>query len=251
MIFLYIKELQNRIILLFIAYICLLCSLFFYKEVLLFVVVLPVLKSTGSTMFYFIYTNFSELFEVYLYLSFLFCNFVFYILLLFHVICFLMPGLLLHEKNKIKLFFSLNLLFVIISFCTLNYLIIPLLYEFFRKIQEISFNNYFNFYLEARLVEYVVFYAKVLKFEIWCSIFYIILYIYITLKDNKINFLKKSRRFIYLFFIVNATLFSPPDICYQLFIFLITTILYEVVVLTLFINSNLTLIKNSQSQINL
>ena len=92
MIFLYIKELQNRIILLFIAYICLLCSLFFYKEVLLFVVVLPVLKSTGSTMFYFIYTNFSELFEVYLYLSFLSCNFVFYILLLFHVICFLIPG---------------------------------------------------------------------------------------------------------------------------------------------------------------
>lgn len=181
---------------------------YFYKEILLFFLIRYYI-SLNSDLFYFIFTNVTEIFYVY-FIIVNFINFqVFCWYYIFHVIVFLSPALFIDEHKYLNFFFKLFTFFLSLSFLLANYLLIPLIWNFF-----FNFQSLLPIHFEAKLSEYIYFYTNVYFFcFIYCQIFsalFLFLHdIYSKLSDIKI---KKFRKLYYYILVVFSILISPSEI---------------------------------------
>jgi Sec-independent protein secretion pathway component TatC len=115
--YIYISEIKNRIFLLFLTWISTIFACYFYKEIILFYI----LNSTNgnkieyTVMNYFIFTDVTEIFQIYMQLIFFISNQIILIYFFYHYLIFLSSGLYTFEYKKLYLFLQLLMCYLISS----------------------------------------------------------------------------------------------------------------------------------------
>lgn len=234
----YFLEIKNRLLLLLITWISIIFVGFVYKETLLFVFVKPTFYNSfiNSPVFnYFIYTNISEIFTAFFQLIIFMANQIFFACFFYHILVFVTPGLYLFEYNYLKSIFRLGLFFWFISFFALNYFLLPASFYFFFGFQESFKNKIISFYFEAKLTEYFQFYMSLyyicaLNFQVFTIL--IVFLEYINISSTVV---KNLRKFLYFFFVIFATLITPPDVFSQICLSLVVIIIYECLLICIFL----------------
>ena len=193
-----------------------LLTCYFYKETILFMLI----DSSNYAEQYFIFTDISEIFYVYLQLTFFVSNQVTLMMLFYHSIIFLSSGLYKSEYEKLQFAFQVYILSWICSMILLNKIIIPVSWDFFLSFQSFHLVKSFSMDFEARILEYYSFFEKfyficVLYFQVF--LIPVLFFRYIK-KDLYFRF----RKVFYYCCVVFATTITPPDvlsqICLSLFI---------------------------------
>lgn len=231
MVCFYLKELYNRGCLVFFTWCFLVLICFFYREMLMLLLILPIIKLSQIPLFYFIYTDIIELFQTYISLAFFIGNSLTAILLLFQIITFLNSGLYIVERILLKRVLFFITFSQISAYVFISVVILPELCYFLQGFQESAQLNFLNFHLEAKIKEYLYLYTKLLKIFCLCFLFYCLLYFYACYIKNTLMNIKNLRRYIYISFLICATIISPPDIIYQLVFVIILIIIFEILFL--------------------
>ena len=202
--FKYLFEIKNRLSLLFVNWAFVVAISYCYKEVLLFSIIL------NSDRFYFIFTNVTEIFSVYLtIISFISVQVILWYLF-YHILIFIVPALFKTEFKLVNFFFKILTFFLFFSFLLSNYILIPLTWQFFLSFKPLFFAKSVHF--EARLSEYLTFYTTVYYFcLIYCQIFSVLVFFLsdVYFKNSLIK-IKKFRKVYYYIFVIFATTVSPP-----------------------------------------
>jgi len=229
----YYKEIKNRFILIFCTWIFCLSTCYHYKEPILFLVI------NSSSLFlnsnekpYFIFTNITEVFYVYLELVLFISNQVLTIMLIYQILMFLSFGLYQFELKKLKFLFQIFMLAWISSSFLLFSFVVPLTWKFFLSFQGNSINNHLvSFFFEAKLNEYLHYFISLYYVCLINCQFLVLLLIILNSVNNKLKKTKTFRKLFYLIFIIFSTVVTPPDVFSQICISGILIIIYECVVL--------------------
>lgn len=226
----YILEIKNRFLLTIYSTFLTLITCYCYKETLLYFSVKPNIINLKSKVSYFIITNITDILSTYL----KFCYFIavqsFIIVLCYHFIKFLMPGLYLNEIKKIKFYiFICGILWVIIFF--FFKFILPITWNFFFSFQYSTSSHYnINLFFEAKLTEYIDFYILIYCNCLFLWLFFISIIMLLNFLPYRIQFVKKSRKIFYIIFYFIATIITPPDVISQIIIGNVFIIFYEIVI---------------------
>lgn len=202
-----------------------------YKESLLFLLTQPyyviLLKHKSLFTPYFIFTDVTEVFSVYVKIT-LFCSSqISFILLIYHSLLFLGPAFFGLERFYLqKLIRDLVLVWIVVLFFS-NYFIIPTTWSFFLSFQEMSSFKSVSLYFEAKLSEYIDLYIGFYYLCIIYSQLLIILLSFLRYNNMATSSLKKFRKVYYYIFIIITTILTP-DIFSQLIISFVIIVFYEV-----------------------
>ena len=225
----YLFEIKNRLFLLVLLWLFVVLVCYYYKEVLLF----SLIKSficLNSNLFYFIFTNVTEIFSAY----FTIISFISFQVacwyLIYQIFMFLSPALFSSEHQYLDFFFKLLTFFFFFSFVLSNYVLIPLTWQFFLSFKPISFAK--SVYFEARLSEYLNFYTNVYCFcLVYCQIFSVLFFFISDIYSKKSYIkIKKFRKLYYYILVLFSTLVSPPDVIIQVLISLSLLVAYEFII---------------------
>ena len=236
----YYKEIRNRFFLIILTWISCLIVCYSYKEILLFALInfnYSLIECNKN--FYFIFTDITEVFTVYMELSIFMANQIVIVFLLYQIVMFFTSSL--YKFEYIRLQFALKVFITswLLSTVLLYSLIIPFSWNFFLGFRESSNNQSFELFFETRLIEYFHYFTSIYYISlINCQFLGLLTVIVLTLNKR----LKQSTRFrklFYLIFIVFSTMVTPPDIISQISLTLLLIITYEVLLLVRFININM------------
>lgn len=227
----YYLELKNRIFLLLFTWFSTLIICYLYKETLLFLLINSSNYLNLLTKPYFIFTNVSEIFYVYIELIFFIANQISIVMLFYHILIFITLGLYEFELTKLIMAFKFFLFSWIFSLMLLYKVVMPYSWSFFLKFQQ-NENSFqcVSFFFEARIVEYL---------EYFISLYYLcfincqllaILTLILTNLSEKLDKLKTFRKLFYFVFVIFSTLTTPPDIISQIILSLILIFIYECLV---------------------
>lgn len=231
MIYKYYIEGKNRFLLLFLGWLSLLFICYFYKEVLLFIFVsVSSYKGYVSSGFYFIFTDVTELFNVYFKLIFFISNQFLVILVFYHLLMFFVLGLYEKEYKQLYFVFKVILLYWITAIIVAYKIIIPLSWFFFLSFQQKTSLTTVSFFFEARILEYINFFINlyflcliIFQFLVFTTIFLNSIYLTIT----QIKFVRK---YFYFSFIAFSTVVTPPDIFSQIIVSSFLFFFFELVI---------------------
>jgi sec-independent protein translocase protein TatC len=231
----YFLEIKNRLLLLFLTFFSMLLIIYFYKEIILFLIVnsnkyVYFYKNTG--VFYFIFTDVYEIFYVYMQIFFFLCLQTNFLYLVYHFFIFIGPAIYKSEYIIVSNWLKISMVVWLISIFFAHYLIIPLTWNFFVNLQSLKIS--FNLYFEAKLNEYILFYVSLCCLCIFYfqTIVYIILFFFYSNIDKTKN-IKQLKKVNYFLFFIFSTLFSPPDVFSQITISFTFIFLYEILVFCL------------------
>lgn len=232
--YLYYLEIKNRIILILVTWLFTLFIGYLYKEVLLFFI----LNSThffqspfeNRTEFnYFIFTDITEIFYVYIDLTLFISNQVILLNFCYHVLMFLSPSLYTSEYKNLYFFIKISFFTFIFSIGLLNAYLLPLSWNFFLNLQ----NNDFNLtplFFEAKISEYLIYYINLYRLCLLNSQFSLFMFVYINSLGENVFKIKKLRKFFYFMFFFISTLVTPPDVISQLCFSFSLIFIYETVI---------------------
>jgi sec-independent protein translocase protein TatC len=224
----YLIEIKNRAFLLLFTYLFLVVAIYYYKEIILFLIIQSKTKFDYTSSDYFIFTDVTEIFSVYIKLILFFSTQIIIIFLLYHFIVFLIPALFNNESFYLKIFFKLFLFIWAFSAIISTKVLIPVTWDFFLSFQKLVIQTTsLNIYFEAKLLEYFYFYAyfyfiTIIYFQIGILLFLILNYFNISLL-----IIKKFRKVNYFFFVLMSTILCP-DMNSQLIISFIVILNYEI-----------------------
>ncbi len=168
---------------------------------------------------------------------FLACYFSLFVVV-FSIFEFLKPGLTVNERNVSVFFIKGQFLIQFFSFLFLYKMFLPHLVKFLLAFEQNKNENFFNFYFQPRLLDYIlvfwsVFYLIIFLFQI--SFF---LFVLIQFRLVDIRFFIKNRREFIIFFLIIGCVFSPPDIYSQILLAFPCFLFYEIIIFFLiFINN--------------
>ena len=224
----YFEELKNRFILLLLTVISTFLVSYCYKEIILFLVVTPSYQNSANfNNFYFIFTDVIEIFNVYVKLSWFICFQSLLLYLIYHAVVFFSPALFFKEfkfLSEVSFFIFLIWIFLI---NLLNFLIIPLFWDFFLSFQNTKNDYVINLHFEAKLMEYLHFYFNLYYlFMSYLNIFIAMFFLFYNVIDN-LKLLKKIRKIVYFILILVSTFLSPPDVISQFMLSCFTIFIYE------------------------
>jgi sec-independent protein translocase protein TatC len=230
MIYHFITELKNRTLLIVLAWTSVVAVGYFYKEVLLFLLVKPNLCLFQHNSQYFIFTNLTDIFSTYLKLISFVGNQFFLAFLVYHLFVFLVPGLYFSEYKKYATFFRTSLTLWFFSIFILNIYLLPLSWKFFLSFQTFSDHSVLTFHLEAKIIEYLDLYINL--YYICCLNFQllVLLIVFVNYIKENLDLIKTLRKFFYLGFFLIATFMTPPDIFSQLIVGMITIMIFELTI---------------------
>lgn len=233
----YIIELKNRFVLLLISWSSVMFVSYVYKENLLFLLVQSEFCECNKfSIDYFIFTDVSEVFSVYLELCLFLSLQIIYLYIIYQAFIFLGSGLFKAEYYYFNTLLTSFIGFWLFSLFLLKYALIPVTYQFFFNFKNLGV---INLHFEAKLSQYLKFYIKCYSmFTFYIQIFalLILLFNYIHLD---MRLLKNYRKIFHFLFIIFATLFSPPDVLTQLAVSLLLVIFYESLILWLYVKTSL------------
>jgi len=116
----------------------------------------------------------------------------------------------------------------------LNIFILPYCWSFFLSFQSTIINQAIKIHFEAKITEYIDFYISLYSLcNGSCQVF-LILFLFIETRFDKINFIKNSRKIIYFILFIIATLITPPDVTSQIIIGCSFILMYEFIIVFLF-----------------
>lgn len=234
MLYDYILELRNRTLLIAIMWISLIVTCFSYKETLLFLTIKPNIYLYTQNFVYFIATNLTDILSSYLHLSYFLANQIVTLYTLYNIFTFLMPALYQFEYRYLRIILFFILFFWFLSFFVLNSYILPYCWNFFLSFQSTVVNQAIKVHFEAKITEYVYFYIFLHSIYIGISQVFLILFLLLDNRIDKINFVKNTRKFLYFMFFLVATLITPPDIFSQIIVGCSFILIYEIIILIIF-----------------
>ena len=230
----YIIEAKNRLVLILFSFILCFITSYCYKETLLFLTIKN-LKISKEDSFYFISTNLTEIITSYIKLSYINSASLILILITYHILTFFGPALTAKEYNTIKQYSIKNFYFFIFLLLIFNIYLLPLFWKFFLDFQNLHSFKKVNIYFEGRIEEYINFYSKLCFLLFVSTQFCVSLFLILNKIKNKITFIKKSRKIIYLVLLLISTTITPPDVFSQLIIFFLFLIIFEILtIITIF-----------------
>lgn len=230
----YLLEIKNRLLLLFLTWFSIILIIYLNKETVLFNVIQKNSLKTNNKqleIFYFIFTNVTEIFSVYLQLITFLNLQTICIYFIYHFFIFIIPALFKSEYSYLKWIIQVASLNYLISIILANFFLFPMAWWFFLSFQELTINNSFNLHFEAKLIEYlnfyiVFYYTCVFYCQIFTLLFLFFNYIDINKKD-----IKKFRKLSFFYFFILSIFINSSEIWTQIFIFLIFIVLYECLIL--------------------
>jgi sec-independent protein translocase protein TatC len=234
MLYDYILELRNRTLLIAIMWVSLIVICFSYKETLLFLSIKPNLYLYKQNLVYFIATNLTDILYAYLHLSYFLANQIVALYTIYNIFAFLTPALYKFEYMYLKTILLFILFFWLLGFLVLNSYILPYCWNFFLSFQTTVVNQAIKVHFEAKITEYVYFYIFLHSIYTGISQAFLILFLFLDTRIDKINFIKNSRKFLYFMFFLLATLITPPDIISQIIVGCSFILIYEILLLVIF-----------------
>nr|YP_010516738.1 SecY-independent transporter protein [Haslea karadagensis]UXN44281.1 SecY-independent transporter protein [Haslea karadagensis] len=229
----YYIEFKSRSLLLIMTWVSTILVSYLYKEILLFLMIEPSLNYSNQNMLYFIFTNVTEIFTVYLKIIIFVGNHILIIFTLYHITLFLSLGLYKSELKNITFLIKTSFLVFILSVNFFNNILLPLSWSFFLSFQSFSFLKSIDLYFESKLNEYLIFYITSYYLCVtYCQIFVLLISFCKYLKNN-LNQIKQYRKIIYFSFLVMSTVLTPPDIISQIVLSLNLIFIYELLVYNL------------------
>ena len=183
------------------------------------------IDSSNSAEQYFIFTDISEIFYVYLQLTFFVSNQITLLMLLYHSIIFLSSGLYKSEYEKLQFAFQVYTLSWICSVLLLNKIIVPVSWDFFLSFQKA---DGIAFFFEAKIMEYLNYFTNLYYVcFLNCQLLAVITLLLNNYSKN-INRIRKFRKLFYMLFVVFSTLTTPPDIISQVLMSASLITFYEI-----------------------
>lgn len=174
---------------------------------------------------YFIFTDISEVFYVYLQLTFFVSNQIALLMLFYHSIIFLSSGLYKSEYEKLQFAFKVYILSWISSVLLLNKVIIPVSWDFFLSFQKA---DGIAFFFEAKIIEYLNYFTNLYYVcFLNCQLLAVITLLLNNYSKN-INRIRKFRKLFYMLFVIFSTLTTPPDIISQVLMSASLITFYEI-----------------------
>jgi sec-independent protein translocase protein TatC len=221
----YFIEIKNRLFLILASQTCSFLVLYYYKNILLFITVYPILK-LKTPVSYFIVNDVMELFSVYFYII-LFINKQLIVLSFFyHFFVFTAPAWYKSEFQSLTLAGKVIFCLWISSNLATNVIFIPVTWLFFLDFNNTEYGLFFNVYFEPRLIDYLHFYVVFYWVNFWYCQLAGLIFFSLSLPLVSLTFIKKYRKFFYFgFFLIAAVVCS--DIFSQLFFIMILLLTYE------------------------
>jgi len=229
MILKYFLEIKNRTFLIIISWIFTFLICYSYKDALLFTFIKPSLYLFKINTLYFISTNLTEIFSTHIKLASFIGNQVIILYGIYHIFIFIIPGLYNFEYLNFKFVLICGIIVWLLTIILLYNLILPWSWNFFLSFQQTLSNNKLQLHFEARLWEYLKFFIKLYNISIINCQFIILIFVYINSIEKNLNFIKNFRKLIYFLIFLISAFITPPDIISQIFLSLITIIIYEIV----------------------
>jgi Sec-independent protein secretion pathway component TatC len=225
----YYLEIKNRLILLLFTWSFSLSVCYIYKETLLFTLI------NSSDSFnalngkpYFIFTNVTEIFYVYLELSLFISNQIAILALFYQLLMFLSLGLYQFEFLKLKASFQIFIVSWFVSTILLYKYVIPFSWDFFLSFQQNSNGiQPISFFFEAKIVEYFNYFTNLYYICLLNCQLLAIFTFFLTDLSEKLGEIKTFRKLFYLIFVIFSTITTPPDIVTQVIISLFLIGIYE------------------------
>lgn len=222
-------EIKNRFTLLVVTVLSVFLTGYYYKTFLLILVIISNSTLSNDILNYFIFTSLTEMFVIYVMLSFFLTIHITYFVVFYQVICFLAPGLFKQEFVFLKKILSASILLGVLSIYFFYNHLIPIVSNFFLSFQSYSIQT-INFYFEAKIYEYLIFYK-----DLYLSCFFIFqnclfLILLANFTSHNLIVLKTARKFIYIILLTFSTLLTPPDIFSQLFVFSSLLVGFEILI---------------------
>lgn len=226
----YLLEIYNRLLVLFLTWILNFLVLYFYKEEIIYLLG----QHQQNILPYFISTNLTEIFFVFIKLSCFLAFYFLYPVLLLQIALFLLPGLYSYEYTILRnLFFLSMILYVTTTYFTYE-IFLPSCWKFFNSFQLNAEENFVSIYLETRIADYLNFFTE--SFLLLNIILHIFLIFLFLLHKFTLNFIVKYRKFFYFSFFLFATLLTPPDIFSQIIIGSFFLFSFEIFLFSLFLS---------------
>ncbi len=242
--YIYLVEIKNRLLYLIISWFLISIILFFYKDCIIYFILKPCITKKIINNFYFIYTNLTEVISVYLKLVFFLGFYLSYPHIIYHLWKFIYPIFYIKNLKKNKLLLLLFSLFWFILNIILYIWIIPNLWEFFLNIGSNNYQNPVGLHFEAKFNEYINF---IIQIYIISNILFQFFFSLITLilKKNQYNLrsIKQLRKISYFFFLIFATIITPPDIIDQIIIIFALSCVIECILIIVIIKNEFFFLK--------
>lgn len=237
----YYKEIKNRLVVIITAWGFTLGVCYLYKETILFgLISLNYSFIRLNVKPYFIFTEVTEIFTVYLDLSLFITNQIGIFFLCYQTFMFLSLGLYKFEFLTLKFAFRVFIVCWLFSTFLLYYLVIPFSWSFFLSFQESSSAlQPFSLFFETKLTEYFHYFKNLYYICLFSCQFLGILTIFLTSLNEKFKQARAFRKLFYLMFVVFSTIITPPDVLSQICISLSLIITYEFLLLAKFIKINM------------
>lgn len=220
----YYKEIKNRSILLVLNWSLLLVTCYSYKEILLFTLI----DLSNYLNTYFIFTNVSEVFQIYLDLTLFISTQISLFVILYHGMIFFTLGLHKNELFRLKIVFKFFTLIWLGSIIILFKCIIPFSWAFFLSFQQSSYiTQPISLIFEAKLEDYFNHIRTLYNICLINCQFLALLIFFLLNFSQKFKQIKTFRKLFYLIFVIFSTIITPPDIISQIIISLLLILVYE------------------------
>ena len=121
----YFLELKNRLFFLGFSWFATVFTCYKYKETLLYLLVKANKELFDKTSFYFITTNLTDMFSVYIKICCFVSNQLLVMYLLYHFLVFISPGLYYTEYKNLSTYISLSICFNLTSVFLFNSIFLP------------------------------------------------------------------------------------------------------------------------------
>nr|AHX24936.1 sec-independent protein translocase [Nannochloropsis oceanica] len=226
----YFLEIYYRLWILFLTWLLNFLVAYTYKEEIVYL-----LGQHQQNIFpYFISTNLTEIFFVFIKLSFFLGFYFLYPIFLIQLALFLIPALYKYEYLIIRNLFFISILLYTITTCFTYEIFLRYCWKFFNSFQLNAEDNLVSIHLETRIADYLNFFIE--TFLLLNIVLHIFLVFILFLYRITLNYIIQYRKFFYLAFFLFATLITPPDIVSQIIVGFIFFMSFEIFLFSLFLS---------------
>lgn len=215
-------ELQYRFLFLTSTWVSTFSVSYLYKEIAVFFLFQYSVQRSSATIHYFITTQLTEIFYVYIDTSVFIANQFTFLAVAQATALFSAPGLYESEMNKLKEVLKLVFTSWLISILLFYKVFIPTSWEFFLTLSPNT-----NIIFEARLIEYTCFFFGTYRILSISSVLLLFTFYYINLNGKESWRIKRLRKLLFFAIYFLAALLTPPDIYSQFIVASLLIIILE------------------------
>lgn len=223
------KELKFRFFYIATSFISSICVVAWYFPEVVYISIKPLFFSSIDklSIHHFLITSFVDVIYLFLYYIKFISIFTFLLVVPFHLLAFVKSGLKYNVYKRCKLVLKQSLVLFVISICAIHAFFLQNILTFFIFLNTTLLNTAF-ISMQPKLLEYMHFMYTInvmlfILFQLPIIINNIIFFNVSIFKRD----IKLYRKYIYLGFLLFATLLTPPDVLSQLFFYFFYILMFE------------------------